>query len=90
VPAPPASPAVSAASKAALGEFAGLRRTREGLECLLADEQPLTRLIATCALSREETRGVHSRADFPQLDPALDELHTVVGVDGAARRERWD
>jgi L-aspartate oxidase len=90
VPVAPAGLEVSAASKAALWEFAGLRRTREGLERLLADEQPLARLIATCALSREETRGVHSRADFPQLDPALDELHTVVGVDGTARRERWD
>jgi L-aspartate oxidase len=57
---------------------------------LLAGEDPLTRLIATCALSRDETRGVHARADFPERDPALDELHTVVGVDGVARRERWD
>jgi L-aspartate oxidase len=90
VPAPPASSRASAASKAALWELAGLRRTREGLERLLADEHPLTRLIATCALSREETRGVHSRVDFPLLDPALDALHTVVGVDGAVRREHWD
>jgi L-aspartate oxidase len=90
VPAAPASPPVSPASKAALWELAGLRRTREGLERLMADEDPLTRLIATCALSRDETRGVHARADFPERDPALDELHTVVGVDGVARRERWD
>jgi hypothetical protein len=33
---------------------------------------------------------VHSRVDFPLLDPALDALHTVVGVDGAVRREHWD
>jgi L-aspartate oxidase len=90
VPARPESPAVTAASKNALWELAGLRRTREGLERLLADEHPLTRLIARCALSREETRGVHSRSDFRKLDPELDNLHTVIGVDGAARLERWD
>jgi L-aspartate oxidase len=80
---------VSAETKLALWKLAGLRRTREGLERLLGDKNPLARLIATCALLREETRGVHAREDFPELDHALDSLHTVVGADGTARVERW-
>jgi L-aspartate oxidase len=89
VAATPQSLEVSAETKLALWRLAGLRRTREGLERLLADKNALARLIATCALLREETRGVHARADFPELDHALDSLHTVVGADGTARVERW-
>jgi L-aspartate oxidase len=90
VVAPPDGVAVSPETKAALWELAGLRRTRAGLERLTGDAHPLARLIATCALSREETRGVHAREDFPELDPALDLRHTVVGADDEARLERWD
>jgi L-aspartate oxidase len=88
--APSEDTAVSSDTKAALWRFAGLRRTQDGLERLLGDEHPLARLVAICALSRDETRGVHCREDFPQRDPALDCLHTVVGSDGNARRVRWD
>jgi L-aspartate oxidase len=89
-PAPPPDVGVSAETKRALWELAGLRRTREGLERLLGDDHPLARLIATCALSREETRGVHARVDFPEQDPALDRRHTVVDRDGVARLAHWD
>lgn len=89
VAATPQSLEVSAETKVALWKLAGLRRTREGLERLLGDPNPLARLIATCALLREETRGVHAREDFPVLDHTLDSLHTVVGADGTARVERW-
>jgi L-aspartate oxidase len=88
-PATPETLEVSEQTKAALWQRAGLRRTRAGLEPLLDDPNPLARLIATCALRREETRGVHSREDYPALDPALDGLHTVVDADGSARVERW-
>ena len=46
------------------------------------------RLVATAALFREETRGAHARADFPDLDPALDERHTVL-ENGAPRLVPW-
>ncbi len=50
---------------------AGLERTAEGLEPLLSDPHPLARLVAASALSREETRGAHARADFPETVPNL-------------------
>ena len=89
-PAAPEAMVASAQTKAALWELAGLRRNRAGLERLLEDPNPLARLVAACALSRRETRGVHCREDFPELDPALDLLHTIVAPDGSTRLERWD
>jgi L-aspartate oxidase len=88
-PKPPDSLEVSRSTKNALWRLAGLRRTRDGLEQLLVDENPLARLIAACALSRTETRGVHCREDFPELDPGLDLAHTLVAADGGVRSERW-
>jgi L-aspartate oxidase len=89
-PATPPSAEISAQSKAALWQFAGMRRTRDGLEQLQHDPHPLVRLIATCALTRTETRGAHSREDYPDLDPQLDAMHTIVAAGATARLERWN
>jgi L-aspartate oxidase len=88
-PATPLAPA-QAATRTALWEHAGLVRTREGLERMGADEHPLARLIAACALRREESRGAHRREDFPAVNAALDAHHAVVGPDGEPVLERWD
>ena len=64
-------------------------RTREGLERLLADPHPLARLIAACALRREESRGAHQRKDFPALDPQLDHHHSVIGADELPHPSSW-
>jgi L-aspartate oxidase len=77
------------ATQDALWRDAGLVRTRAGLERLLDDPNALARLIATCALHREESRGAHQRADFPATDAALDHLHAVVGADGRPRMVLW-
>jgi L-aspartate oxidase len=80
---------VTPATRTALWEHAGLRRTRAGLEQLLDDPYPLARLIAACALARNESRGAHVRADHPQADPALEGMHTIVDANGGVRFERW-
>jgi L-aspartate oxidase len=57
---------------------AGIERSREGLESLLDDPFPLARLVASCALLREESRGAHHRTDFPGTDRKLDSRHAVI------------
>lgn len=79
----------SRATREALWREAGLVRTREGLTRLLDDPHPLARRIAACALGREESRGAHTRADFPQTRPELDGVHAVIGQDGGSRLESW-
>jgi len=75
-------------TREALWRDAGLARSREGLERLLEDEHPLARIVARCALLREETRGAHVRTDFPETDAGLDRMHAVsADVDPAF--EKW-
>jgi L-aspartate oxidase len=65
-------------TRKAMWRQAGLERDAEGLRALLGDPHPLARLVARCALFREETRGAHARADHPETDASLDGRHTVV------------
>jgi len=76
------------ATQEAMWRDAGLVRDREGLERLLDDPHPLARLVARCALLRQETRGSHIRRDFPATDPKLDLHHAVVRNDDPAF-ETW-
>src|SRR5690606_18731947 len=68
-------------TREALWRYAGLVRDREGLERLREDPHPLARLVAICALAREESRGAHFRSDFPEQDRNFDHRHAVVGSD---------
>jgi L-aspartate oxidase len=90
-PPPPAAPLArpTRATQEALWRDAGIVRTRASLERLLDDPHPLARLIAACALRREESRGAHQRADFPQLDPGLDHRHAVIGTNERPRLAQW-
>jgi L-aspartate oxidase len=90
--APPAATPLeppSRETRQALWRHAGLTRDRAGLEPLLDDPHPLARLVARCAILREESRGAHHRSDFPETDPALDGHHAVVRGDLAPAFEAW-
>ncbi len=77
------------ATQEALWRDAGIVRTRAGLERLLGDPHPLARLVAACALRREESRGAHQRTDFTAVDAALDHHHTVIGADERPHPSPW-
>jgi len=77
------------ATRAAVWEHAGPIRDAAGLRPLCDDPYPLARQIAASALTREESRGVHRRSDFPLPLPALDATHIVVDAAGELRAERW-
>jgi L-aspartate oxidase len=73
----------------ALWRDAGLARERAGLARLAGSPHLLASLIARSALAREESRGGHFRADFPELDPSLDTFHTVVRAGCEPELQRW-
>ncbi|MEA2222171.1 MAG: L-aspartate oxidase [Solirubrobacteraceae bacterium] len=77
------------ATQEALWRDAGIVRTPEGLRRLATDPHPLARLIAACALRREESRGAHQRADFPAVERAFDHHHTEIGLNELPRMARW-
>ena len=54
---------------------------------LVSNPYPLAKAIASCALSRRESRGGHLRTDCPETDPGLDGIHLVLAPDGEVRRE---
>jgi L-aspartate oxidase len=83
-------PATEPATRAAVWERANIERSAEGLRALLADPHPLARMIARCALEREESRGAHRRREYPRSDPDLDGRHVVVAADGEVSWERWE
>jgi len=86
----PPPPAATEATRAALWRHAGIERSRDGLSSLLDDPHPLARLIARCALERRESRGAHTRCDYPELDPSLDRSHVVADAGGDLDWQRWD
>ena len=86
-PGPP--PALAQASREALWRHAGLERDGDGLRILLTDPHPAVRLIARCALAREETRGAHIRRDFPERDARLDHHHVTIVAGGDPELSEW-
>ena len=66
----------------------GLVRDRAGLERLRRSPHLIARLVATSALVREESRGAHFRADFPEQDARF-EAHVVLRPGDDPVLERW-
>jgi L-aspartate oxidase len=87
-PAPPL-PDVPDETRERMDRLVGIERTAEDLRAMLDDPYPLARLVAESALRREESRGAHRRADFPQRDRALDGRHAVLEPGMAPRLEEW-
>jgi L-aspartate oxidase len=81
-------PIPSQETKDRMWRLAGLERTPEGLRELTEDEHPLARLVATCALARQESRGAHRRTDFPSASDSYSGHHTVVAPSGTTL-EAW-
>jgi L-aspartate oxidase len=77
-------------SRQALWRWAGIERSREGLLRLAEDPHPLVRLIAACALAREETRGAHRRADFPVPRPEYEGRHVTSRPGAAPVLRAWN
>ncbi|HEV2448292.1 MAG TPA: L-aspartate oxidase [Candidatus Sulfopaludibacter sp.] len=65
-------------------DAAGLREAIRLLEPLAGSEALVARLIAQCALAREESRGAHFRSDFPEKREEF-AGHTVVRKDAGIR-----
>jgi L-aspartate oxidase len=77
-------------TRKAVWRNAGLERNKAGLEELATDPYPLARLVAVSAKARHETRGSHARAEYPELDPALDRHHTILDATSTTPRfELW-
>jgi L-aspartate oxidase len=90
LPAEPVAPPPTRATREAVWRLAGLERDAARLTELLTDPHPLARLVARSALAREESRGAHLRADFPDTAAALDERHTILMPGAEAPRfEAW-
>jgi L-aspartate oxidase len=86
----PGPPGVERDTRSALWREAGIERDEQGLKRLLGERHPLARLIARCALAREESRGAHLRLDHPRTDRALDAHHAVIDGEEQLGFERWE
>jgi L-aspartate oxidase len=82
-------PPLTAETRAALWRDAGLERSGDGLRRLVDDPYPLARLIARCALAREESRGAHLRTDFPERRPELNGVHVTLSADREPQLVSW-
>jgi L-aspartate oxidase len=85
----PADVVPSWQTREAMWQHVGIERAREGLEARLLDPHPLAALIARFALGREETRGVHQRADYPRTEPTLERRHQAAEDTGELAWETW-
>jgi L-aspartate oxidase len=82
-------PEVTPELQEAMWSEAGLVRDERGLERLVRSSHPVASMVARSALLRRESRGSHFRVDFPQEDPSLTGLHTVLRSGSEPVFEAW-
>jgi L-aspartate oxidase len=87
-PPPRTEPEVTPELRQSFWRDAGLVRDRAGLKRLRRSDHLIARLVAESALTREESRGAHFRADFPEPD-ARYEAHVVLRPGREPVLERW-
>jgi L-aspartate oxidase len=85
----PAPASAEPSTRTALWQQAGIERSREGLQKLASEHHPLARLIARCALERQESRGAHQRVDHPERDRSLDHRHFVITSEESGSWQTW-
>jgi L-aspartate oxidase len=88
IPEAAATEPVTPELRSALWRDCGLIRDAEGLRHLLDEPHLLTRLIGETALTREESRGSHFRADFPSESEEF-ERHVVLRQGSEPELETW-
>jgi len=85
----PAPASAEPSTRTALWQQAGIERSRQGLQKLASERHPLARLIARCALERQESRGAHQRVDHPERDRSLDHRHFVITSEESGSWQTW-
>jgi L-aspartate oxidase len=73
------------AVRAVMDRYAGVLRDGDGLRAALAELEPhrshetglVGHLVVEAALRREESRGGHTRLDFPETAPVAEHILTV-------------
>ena len=70
-----------------------VRRPNDGLALIRPSSAVAALMVAAAAYRRQESRGAHFRADYPQTDPTQATRHTLtyedavnIAADAAARQ----
>jgi L-aspartate oxidase len=82
-------PRAEQSTREALWRHAGIERSQAGLQQLVKDPHPLARMVGLCALERVESRGSHTRTDYPDRDPSLEHRHVVLARSGEVSWQSW-
>jgi succinate dehydrogenase / fumarate reductase flavoprotein subunit len=77
-------------ARAAKASVEGSRLFNPGwhLACELKSMLTVSEAVALSALARTESRGAHSRIDYPNYDPMWEKKHNIIVREGAEMKRR--